>query len=136
MRNFLLWYTLYPEFLYPVCVKSGVVSVIAEEDSFSSALLTALENCPRNVIPGIRQIRNSLYPVCFKSGIICVIAEEDSLALFTGLKNSPRKVISGIRYIRNSLYPVCGKSGMGCVVITGIRYIGFGPKYPKEGTLL
>ena len=36
-----------------------------------------LKNSPRNVISGIRYIRNSLYPVCIKSDMGCVV-EGDS----------------------------------------------------------
>ena len=51
-------YTLYPEF---ACVKSAMGCVIVEGDSL--ALLTALENSPRNVLFGIRYIRFALNPV-------------------------------------------------------------------------
>ena len=74
--------------------------------NFFLSTFTALKNCPRNIISGIRYIRNLLYPVCVKSGMVNV-------------------VISGIRYIRNSLYSICVKSGMGCVVISGVSYIRF-----------
>ena len=45
-----------------------------------------LKSFPRNVISGIRCIRNPLYPVRAKCGMGCVIVEGDSLALFTTLK--------------------------------------------------
>ena len=41
------------------------------------------KNSPRNVVSGIRCIRNSLFPVWIKCGMGCVIVEGDSLALFT-----------------------------------------------------
>ena len=60
----------------------------------------------KNVISGIRFIRNSLYPVCVISGIryigcslcpVCVLG----------------RYISGIRLIGCSLYPFCAKKSKG-----------------------
>ena len=49
----------------------------------SKGAFVKLKNSSRNVIPGIRYIRNSLYPICVKSGLGCVIIEGYSIALFT-----------------------------------------------------
>ena len=96
--------------LYLVCVKFGMGCVIVEGDSL--ALFTALENSPRNVVSGIRYIRNSLYPVCVKSDMSCY-CPRGLLSTFYSFEKFSKK-----HYIRYTLYPVCVKSaGMACVIV-------------------
>ena len=64
----------------------------------SGYLFETVKNSPRNVISGVRYIRNSLYPVRAKSSICCVFVEGDSLAQFRDLTKPPRRVKSGTRY--------------------------------------
>ena len=58
-----------------------------------------IKNSPKNVIPGIRYIRNSFYSVRAISGTGWVIVEGDSLALITALKkNLQERYIVSLRW--------------------------------------